>query len=134
MQQQSIPDTPCVLLIEDNEESRAMLQMMMEMQGYQAVAAEEVDHALTLMTERIPDLIIINISPPLDEGLQMLRQIHEYYSLYQVPIIATSTCSQPGFRIKALRAGSNAVFIKPIDFNQFESEIAQNLPPTSSSH
>lgn len=127
MQQPAVPNNPQVLIIEDNEDTRYMLEILLEMRGYQSVAVEDAEKVPALTANRIPDLIIMNITLPVDEGLKTLQQIHEYFSPYNVPIIATSGCALPSFQTAALRAGSSAVFIKPIDFNKLDSLLEQTL-------
>jgi DNA-binding response OmpR family regulator len=125
---------PRVLVIEDHQDSRDLLVFFLELKGCEVLAAENGELALALTDGRPPDLIIMNISWPAEEGLEMLRQLYAHYSFQRVPIIVTSGFSHPAFRVDVLRAGCSAFFAKPIELEELDIVMKHCLDPSSAGH
>lgn len=127
-QQFAAPVSPYVLIVEDHEDSREMMKVFLETQGYQALATIDDKQAMALTKEVPPDLIIINISLPIEEGLEMLRRMREQALFHDAFMIVTSSYPNQTFQSEALRSGGNAFFLKPIDLNKLDHIIKNRLP------
>jgi CheY-like chemotaxis protein len=65
-----------------------------------------------------PDIILMDLSLPMLDGLAATRQIRTYDGLGKVPIVAVSAHDSADFHAEALAAGCNEYVTKPIDFDQ----------------
>ena len=117
-----------VLLVEDTEDNRFMLKRLLEMSGYTVVEARNGEEAVHVADEKRPDLILMDLSLPIIDGLAATRRIKELPDFDQVPIVAVSAHDTADFHSEAIAAGCNSYITKPIDFNELERLLQQLLP------
>ncbi|HVF27187.1 MAG TPA: response regulator [Pyrinomonadaceae bacterium] len=109
-----------VLLVEDFEDNRFMMRRLLEMSGYQVVEAVNGQEAVDISQRELPDLILMDLSLPLLDGLTATRRIRTRPELEKVPIVAVSAHDTADFHAEALAAGCNEYVTKPIDFDELE--------------
>ena len=66
---------PRVLLAEDHDDTRDALRMLLEMNGYEVLAARDGEEALRLATEARPDVVITDYDMPRVDGAEVARQL-----------------------------------------------------------
>ncbi len=120
-------DPPTVLLVEDTEDNRFMMRRLLEMSGYRVVEAMNGEEAVKLARAESPQLILMDLSLPLIDGLAATRLIRKVPALEATPIIAVSAHDSSDFQAEAVEAGCNSYVTKPIDFTELEQLIAQLL-------
>jgi two-component system, cell cycle response regulator DivK len=109
---------PVVLVVEDFEDNRFMMRRLLEMSGYHVVEAVNGKQAVETAEREHPDLILMDLSLPMLDGLAATRQIRAQNGLGKVPIVAVSAHDSADFHAEALAAGCNEYVTKPIDFDQ----------------
>ena len=119
---------PLVLLVEDTEDNRFMMKRLLEMTGFEVVEARNGEEAVQLADEKRPNLILMDLSLPIIDGLAATRKIRQIADLESVPIIAVSAHDTADFHAEALAAGCNSYITKPIDFSELELLLDQLLP------
>lgn len=124
---QSQDETVTVLLVEDTEDNRFMMRRLLEMAGYQVVEATNGEEAVELAGSEHPQLILMDLSLPVIDGLAATRAIRKLDGLGKVPIVAVSAHDSSDFQAEALSAGCNGYITKPIDFGELEHLIARLL-------
>ena len=117
-----------VLLVEDTEDNRFMMRRLLEMTGYRVVEAMNGEEAVRLAKAECPQLILMDLSLPVIDGLAATRLIRKLPHCQRTPIIAVSAHDTSDFQSEAIQAGCNCYITKPIDFNELEHMIAQLLP------
>ena len=117
-----------VLVVEDFEDNRFMMRKLLEMSGYSVVEAENGQQAVEVAKRVQPDLILMDLSLPLLDGLAATRRIRQQAPLRKVPIIAVSAHDTADFHADALAAGCNEYVTKPIDFEDLEALLNRLLP------
>jgi CheY-like chemotaxis protein len=125
MKEQAEPQT--VLLVEDTEDNRFMMRRLLEMTGYRVVEAMNGEEAVKLAKTESPNLILMDLSLPVIDGLAATRLIRKLPQLESTPIIAVSAHDTSDFQSEAIEAGCNTYVTKPIDFNELEELIAKLL-------
>ncbi len=126
-----------VLVVEDHEDTRFLLREILEMKGCGVVEACDGLEAVHLAESVHPDLILMDGSLPLFDGLSATRRIRENARLREVPIIAVSGHAEPAFQSAALAAGCTDYLAKPFACEQLEKLIDQylrNLPTAASDY
>jgi len=113
---------PTILLVEDFDDTRLMTKLWLTRKGYRVIEAEDGREAVTLAQREHPDLIIMDMMMPGLSGLDATRQIREYQSLRQTPIVAVSAYGANEYRAKALDAGCTEYVSTP-----FEPEALSQL-------
>ena len=115
-----------ILIIEDDDETRELLQMVLEKRGYQVTVAEDgvrgYDTALFLK----PDLIVTDIQMPGADGVHVVRRVRNTESLEKTPILVTAAFGT-GTATFALQLGANAYEPKPIDPQSFLTTVERLL-------
>jgi two-component system cell cycle response regulator DivK len=114
-----------VMVVEDFEDNRFMMRRLLEMSGYRVVEAINGQEAVDKARHELPDLILMDLSLPLLDGLAATRRIREQEELKKVPIVAVSAHDTADFHAEALAAGCNEYVTKPIDFDQLESLLTR---------
>jgi CheY-like chemotaxis protein len=104
-----------ILLVEDFDDTRLMTKLWLTKKGYRVVEAENGAEAVDLAQREQPDLIIMDMMMPGVDGLDATRQIREYQSLQETPIVAVSAYGADQYRHKALDAGCNEYVPTPFD-------------------
>jgi len=118
---------PTVLLVEDTEDNRFMMRRLLEMSGYRVVEAMNGDEAVKMARAESPQLILMDLSLPIIDGLAATRLIRKVPDLESTPIIAVSAHDSSDFQAEAVEAGCNSYVTKPIDFTALEELIRQLL-------
>jgi len=125
MKEQAEPQT--VLLVEDTEDNRFMMRRLLEMTGYRVIEAMNGEEAVKLAKTASPNIILMDLSLPVIDGLAATRLIRKLPGFKSTPIIAVSAHDTTDFQSEAIEAGCNTYVTKPIDFNELEELIAKLL-------
>ncbi len=116
-----------VLLVEDTEDNRHMMRRLLEMSGYRVAEATNGEEAVNAAMQVRPQVILMDLSLPLIDGLAATRRIRILPALANVPIIAVSAHDTADFHADALAAGCNAYITKPINYPELEEIIKSVL-------
>ncbi len=119
MKEQSVPGQT-IMVVEDFEDNRFMMRRLLEMSGYRVVEAVNGQQAIEVAQREQPDLILMDLSLPMLDGLTATRRIRELAEMRNVPIVAVSAHDTADFHADALAAGCNEYVTKPIDFELLE--------------
>ena len=117
---------PTVMVAEDYEETRYMLRLVLEMEGYRVVEACDGRDAYELARSVRPDLILMDLTMPVMDGITATRRIREEEGLGGVPIVAVTAHATPEYRHRALAAGCDEFITKPVDMNRL-THLAKSL-------
>lgn len=109
-----------VLLVEDFDDARFMMKLLLELIGYRVFEAINGREAVELAGDVNPDLILMDLSLPLLDGISATRIIRQNPQLNDVPIVALTAHTEPEFRDRAYAAGCDEFVGKPVDFDQLE--------------
>ncbi len=116
-----------VLLVEDTEDNRVMMRRLLEMSGYWVTEAVNGMEAVSQAERETPQIILMDLSLPLVDGLAATRRIRQLPRVKGVPIIAVSAHDTRDFHAEALAAGCDAYITKPIDYGELEGLIESLL-------
>src|SRR5919202_5891759 len=103
-----------ILVVEDNEEDWDMLSRRLQRRGYRVVHAADGKEAVEMAAHESPDLILMDVSLPVMDGLEATRRIRARTETQTTPIIALTAHAMSGDRDKALQAGCDDYHAKPI--------------------
>ena len=126
---------PTIAVIEDNEDNRLLLEVILA-EHFDLAEYGDGPEGLAGMRRQPPDLLLLDISLPGMDGLEVLREIRADPGLQELPVVALTAHAMSGDRERLLGAGFDAYFAKPIlDENALLAEIRRQLgtrAPTSS--
>lgn len=118
-----------ILLVEDYQETRAMLRVWLEGRGYRLVEAADGQEAVDLAPLAHPDLILMDLRLPELNGIAATRRLRQDVGLQNVPVVALSALDPAMFREAALSVGCVEYLSKPIDLDQLEEVLRRLLNP-----
>src|ERR1700724_2844361 len=116
-----------LLIVDDNEMNRDMLDRRLERKGYEVDVAESAKRLLERVQQDGADLVLLDIEMPEVSGLEALRLLREAYSPIDLPIIMVTANNQSEDIVKALDLGANDYLTKPVDFPVALARIATQL-------
>lgn len=117
-----------VLIVEDYEDARGFMKFLVESYGYQVVEAADGIEAVDRVRQQHPDLILMDVSLPVVDGLTATRTIREIDFAAKIPIIAITAFGKSYYK-KAIEAGCDDLIDKPVDFDVLEPILHQYLTP-----
>ena len=115
-----------ILIVEDYEDARDLMKFLIESYGYDVIEAADGLEAIASFKALIPDLILMDISMPVMDGLTATKAIRKFEGEVKIPIIAV-TAHGNLFYERAIEAGCNDLVIKPVDFDSLEPLLNQYL-------
>ena len=124
---------PGILLVEDDRQNYDMLRRRLERQGHDVRLATDGEEAVEKADVEIPDLILMDIRLPKQNGYEATRAIRRFEGGRgaDVPIIAITAHALEEDREKALEAGCDDYHAKPVHFNKLLEQIETLLEGTS---
>ena len=117
-----------IAVVEDNPDNRLLVQVMLE-SLYEVVEYENGFDALAGLQKNKPDLVLLDVSLPEMDGVEVLKRIRADENLRNLPVIALTANAMAGDREKYLAAGFDDYVAKPIvDEALLQDAISQHLP------
>ena len=104
-----------VLVVEDDEDARYFMRIELEHLGYLVSEAEDGQKAVEAAERDKPDIILMDLSLPVMDGIAATERIRAADGLNSVPVIAVTAHQETDFREGAKAAGFNAYVTKPIE-------------------
>lgn len=117
-----------VLIVEDYPDTRLMMKYLLQRFGYDVVEAADGQEAVDKVQQAQPDLILMDISLPVMDGLTATQIIRKFDGFSKIPIIAVTAYGKSYYR-QAIEAGCDDLINKPLDFDNLEPILEQYLSP-----
>jgi two-component system, cell cycle response regulator DivK len=124
---------PRVLVVDDHPLNLKLLQRVLELDGFDVIAAECLSAAQDEVARALPDLIVLDLQLPDGDGLSLARELKGRPTPVPVSILACTAGAMKGERERALDAGCDAYMSKPIDTRDFAELCVALLPARFSS-
>jgi two-component system cell cycle response regulator DivK len=116
-----------ILIVEDDPDNRDLIASILGFHGYETLRATNGRQAIESATEHIPDLIMMDISMPIINGLEAARHIKANPDTTHIPIVAMSAYDTREDEAAALDAGCIAFLRKPLDLFQLQEQLEEIL-------
>lgn len=116
-----------ILVIEDNETNIYLIGFILKKNGYEVIEARSGEEGVKLAVKEKPDLILMDIQLPGIDGLETTKRIRKLEADRKTPIIALTSYAMTGDREKSLAAGCTGYIEKPINPDNFMSEMEKYL-------
>lgn len=107
-----------ILIVEDYDDVRRMLKVLLEFEEFQVVEAATGSEALEAIKRQPPDVILMDLALPGFDGFETIRRIRATDGFQNTPIIVLTAYTTPSTYETAFSAGSNYFMAKPIDFDE----------------
>ena len=117
------PDRP-VLIIEDDTDSRVMIQTLLRLEGYEVVGASNGREGLTATRAAHPCLILLDLMMPVMDGLEFRAEQVRDPAISSIPVVIVSARHDADATASDL--GVAACVGKPIDLDELATAVAEN--------
>ena len=107
-------DDPLLLVIDDNEDIRALVALLMR-EEYNVIGAADGKEGVRLAAKYVPDLIICDMMMPVMDGLECCRRIKQEVSTSHIPILMLTACSMDEQRAQGYESGADGYLAKPFN-------------------
>lgn len=116
-----------VLLVDDNEANRRLIRRLTGLMGIHLLEAGDGEQGVRLAHEAHPDVILMDLSLPVIDGLTAARQLKSSPDTARICIIALTAHAMLGDDERARAAGVDGYVTKPIDVVSFQAYLERLL-------
>jgi CheY-like chemotaxis protein len=117
-----------VLVIEDDGDAREMLRLMLEIAGHTVYDAADGPGGLEFLEAEHPDVAIIDIGLPGQDGYQVARRIREHPDGRTMILIALTGYGRPTDHQRSVEAGFDHHLVKPADLDTLARLLQEDAP------
>lgn len=121
------PNKPCVLVVDDNEQNRALARATLEDDGFEVQLAGSGPEALALFTKRIPDCVLPDIRMPGMDGIETCRRLRGLPGAEDAPVVFLTAARDVDTFDAAQLAGGNDFVTKPVQPTELTLRVQMAL-------
>jgi two-component system, cell cycle response regulator DivK len=114
---------PLVLIVDDNEKNRKLAAAVLSAAGFETLEAGTGAEGLALATERLPDVILMDLRLPDMDGSEAARTLEDDERTARIPVVAMSALPLEGRGEWLGAAGFAGSLEKPISVHTFPDEV-----------
>ena len=119
-----------VLIVEDNEMNRDMLQRRLERRGYKVVSAVDGPHGIEMALSATPDIVLMDVALGDMDGWEATRILKSNEKTRHVPVIALTAHALESDRQKSVEIGCADFETKPVSLEILISKIEKHVNKT----
>ena len=116
-----------VLVLEDNSTNLLLVRAILERAGCQVSEARSADEARQLLHAATPDILLMDIGLPGEDGISLTRNLKATAATASIPIVALTAHAMQRDRDRALAAGCDGYLSKPFRSQHLADEIVRVL-------
>ena len=118
-------DSARILVVDDDDNLRWVLQTQLEQMGYAVIAAADGPTALGLIDKEPPALVLTDLKMPGMSGMELLEQIRRDYP--EIPVLIITAFGTIQSAVQAMRSGAYDYLTKPIDYDELGIAVSRVL-------
>ncbi len=115
-----MPESPTILLVDDEDAVQKLLTYPLEREGYRVVSARDGQEALDVFAAESPDLVVLDIMLPKIDGLEVCKRLRARST---VPIIMLTARDDELDKVVGLELGADDYITKPFSIREFRSRV-----------
>lgn len=112
-----------ILIADDEEDVKVVVQLFLESKGYDIVTAYDGLDAMDRAREEKPDLIILDVMMPIIDGFEVCKKLKEDPDLQDIPVVMLSASSHAESKQRGLEVGAVDYIVKPFDPEKLQAII-----------
>jgi len=115
-------DSMRILICEDNKMASKTISVVLEREGYKSDTVENGNDAITLLTDNLYDMVIVDIHLPYHSGLELVEYLRTDLKL-DTPVLIVTAFSDAQMQSQAAELGINGYIIKPFNPTDLVNKI-----------
>ena len=116
-----------ILVVDDNEAVVALLQQVLEGEGYTVIAARNGAEGLAQVVSDSPDLVVMDLKMPGMDGLEMLRLLRGSPATRLLPVIVLTGHTEVSGAVETWMSGAESYLRKPVPSHSLLGEVKRLL-------
>jgi CheY-like chemotaxis protein len=116
-----------ILIADDNRDAAESLAMLLQLDGHEVTIVHDGQAALAAVQSRRPEIVLLDIGMPKLSGYEVARQVRQGLLGRTVTLVAVTGWGQESDKARALAAGFNHHFTKPIETERL-NELIRSTP------
>ena len=102
-----------ILLVDDHEDNRHALSIVLEREGYRVLEAENGREAVDLAQKELPDLVVMDLAMPVMDGREALRVLRSDLRTASIPVVLLTAMALSVDRERMVAEGFDGLLVKP---------------------
>ena len=120
--------TAHILVVDDDPNSREIVQTFLESRGYSVRTAANGEAALAAVGQgQIPELILLDVMMPGMDGWEVARTLKDHTDYADIRVVMMTARSDFSDKQKGLQAGADDYLVKPIQLEDLGNTVKRNL-------
>lgn len=119
-----------ILLVDDEPLYLRLLKVNLESEGYEIITARNGEEALEIVSQSIPNLIIMDVMMPKMDGISACNRIRQFSN---VPIILLTALGEEQDRVNGLNIGADDYVVKPFSATELVARVKSSFTPHTGS-
>ena len=120
---------PNIVIVDDDRETRELLQAALEMRGYEVVQAQSGLRLISYLHVDRPDLILLDVMMSWIDGFELCRAVKRNPEFADIPVVFISGRGDDKDIADGLACGAAAYFVKPLDLEALLQTIKALIRP-----
>jgi CheY-like chemotaxis protein len=120
-----------VLVVEDNDDWRAIMALFLSRLGYSVVQASNGIEAIEKATDELPHLILMDLKLPKLNGLEATAQIKENPATTDIPVVLCTAFGPEAYENNPVVSHLAEIIQKPIKLDVFQALVQKYLPAST---
>jgi two-component system, cell cycle response regulator DivK len=116
-----------ILIVEDNPRNMKLVRDVLQVKGHATLEATTGEEGVALATQKLPDLVLMDIQLPGINGIQALAQLRANATTAKIPVIAVTASVMQQDRKLITEAGFDGYIGKPINLAEFLQTVNAQL-------
>ncbi len=117
-----------VLVVDDNPTMVEMISTVLRIHGHEPTTALSGEQALQIVSQRRPDLILLDLTMPGMDGLETLRSLRAMPEGADIPVVMVTAAPEADLEERVLLCGGNATLHKPVGMDTLMATVARYTP------
>jgi two-component system, cell cycle response regulator DivK len=117
----------CIAVVEDDADNLELVHILLDQAGFQVLTAMDGQSALELIREKLPDLVLLDLTIPEIDGWHLAHRLKADPQTQSIKLVALTAHTLPGDRKRALESGCDGYITKPLDVRNFAAQIRSYL-------
>ena len=117
----STPAPATILVVDDEESIRRIIETRLSLRGYTVVCACDGDEALKRFAAESIDLVLLDVMLPRQDGFSVLESLRQNSD---VPVLMLTACGDLQDRVLGLQLGADDYLLKPFSLAELEAPVS----------
>ncbi|SEB08976.1 response regulator transcription factor [Marinobacterium iners] len=114
---------PRVLVVDDEPNILLSLEFLMQQAGFEVTTAEDAEQAQVLISQQVPDLILLDISLPGMSGFDLLEELRADEATRSLPVVMLTAHGREVEKEKGMALGASDYITKPFSTRELVSRV-----------